>query len=75
MALSISFTGTIVGMLAVADAVKTEAHLAVHELKKIGLQVVLLTGDNQKTAKAIARKVSPPSLSWLSRQGLRPFQS
>lgn len=49
--------GSIVGMLAVADAVKTEAHLAVHELKKVGLQVVLLTGDNQKTAKAIARKV------------------
>ena len=45
------------GMLAVADAVKTEAHLAVHQLKKEGLQVVLLTGDNQKTAKAIARKV------------------
>ncbi|GFS04776.1 copper-transporting ATPase 1 [Elysia marginata] len=52
-----SVDGTIVGMLAVADAVKTEAHLAVHELKKVGLQVVLLTGDNQKTAKAIARKV------------------
>ncbi|RUS73007.1 hypothetical protein EGW08_019229, partial [Elysia chlorotica] len=52
-----SVDGAIVGMLAVADAVKTEAHLAVHQLKKIGLQVVLLTGDNQKTAKAIARKV------------------
>lgn len=56
-AVLVSIDGVIVGMMAVADTVKPEAHLAVHELKKMGLQVILLTGDNRKTAKAIAKQV------------------
>lgn len=50
--------GVVTAMLAVADTVKSEAHLAVHCLKELGLQVILLTGDNQKTAKAIAKQVT-----------------
>ena len=46
-----------VGVLAVADAVKPEARQAVEELASLGLDVVMLTGDNLRTAEAIAREV------------------
>ena len=44
------------GMIAVADALKPDSTEAIREMRSLGVQVVLLTGDNQKTAKAIAAK-------------------
>lgn len=53
----IAVDGQLEGILGIADAVKPNSNAAVRALRKLGLEVVMLTGDNQKTAEAIARQV------------------
>ena len=45
--------GTVLGLIAVADVPKPDSGKAVKELKNMGLRVVMLTGDNERTAKAV----------------------
>jgi len=47
----------IIGLIAVADAVKDDSVFAINELNREGYKTVMITGDNERTAKAIARQV------------------
>lgn len=49
--------GRMLGMIAVADVVKQDSAQAIDELRNMGIQVVMLTGDNRRTARAIGRQV------------------
>ena len=49
--------GAYIGMIAVADTVKEDSAEAIAALKKLGIHTVMLTGDNERTARAIAEKV------------------
>lgn len=53
----IAVDGEIEGLIAIADALKPSAKAAVEAFKKLGLEVVMLTGDNRRTAEAIAQEV------------------
>lgn len=49
--------GILIGIIGVADTVKPSSAAAVNELKHMGIEVVMLTGDNARTAKAIQQQV------------------
>jgi Cu+-exporting ATPase len=56
-AMIVSVDGKASGIIAVADTVKPSAKATVDALKRMGVQVVMLTGDNARTAAAIAQKI------------------
>lgn len=45
--------GQLIGILAIADTIKRSSQSAINEFKNMGIQVIMLTGDNAKTAKAV----------------------
>lgn len=49
--------GRLLGMIGTADAIRKDSARAVAELKKMGMKTVLLTGDNEKTAKAVGNHI------------------
>ncbi len=49
--------GALLGMIAVADVAKPDSAQAVRELKGMGIHVIMLTGDNRRTAEAVRRQV------------------
>ena len=49
-------SGTLCGIIAVADTLKEDSPGAIKELRNMGIHVVMLTGDNERTAKAIGKK-------------------
>lgn len=53
--LLLAVSGRLVGMLAVADAIRPETAGVVKELRQLGLRVIMLSGDNRRTAEAIAK--------------------
>ncbi len=54
--LFLAVNGTLCGYLAIADSLKKDAPLVVERLRKRGIEVVMLTGDNRQTAEALARE-------------------
>ncbi|MCK5310089.1 MAG: heavy metal translocating P-type ATPase, partial [Thermoplasmata archaeon] len=56
-AILVASNGVIIGIIAIADEVKENSAKAIASLKKMGLEIAMITGDNPRTAKAIAAKV------------------
>ena len=56
-AMLISIDNKLSGIIAVADQIKETSQKAIEQLKSMGLEVYMITGDNERTAKAIAKEV------------------
>lgn len=56
-AVIVASNGTVIGTIAVADTLKDTSATAVKKLKEKGIEVVMITGDNERTAKAMGRKL------------------
>jgi Cu+-exporting ATPase len=49
--------GEVIGLIAVADTLKEDSALAIREIQKMGYKTIMLTGDNKRTAEAIAKQL------------------
>jgi P-type Cu+ transporter len=54
----IAIDGMAVGFVSITDAIKTTSKAAIQELMKQGVEVIMLTGDNENTAKAVADELN-----------------
>lgn len=54
----VAVDGQVIGFIAVADPIKATAPKAIEELHRLGIKVVMLTGDNEFTARAVAKKLN-----------------
>jgi Cu+-exporting ATPase len=53
----VAFNEKIVGIIGIADTLKKHSVKAIEELKRMGLEIIMITGDNERTANAIAKKL------------------
>ncbi len=56
-AMLVALDGQLAGVIAVADTLKEDSVAAIQELRQMGLETAMITGDNRRTAQAIARRV------------------
>jgi len=56
-AMLVAFDDTLQGIIAVADQIKTDSRRAIEQFRSFGLDPVMITGDNERTAKAVAGEV------------------
>lgn len=53
----VSYDTSIIGLIAIADEIKEDAKETISQLKEMGIEPVMITGDNEKTAKSVANSV------------------
>lgn len=53
----VAYDGILVGILGVSDPLKREAAIVIEGLRKMGAEPVMITGDNWRTARAVAKEV------------------
>ena len=54
----VAFDNKAAGLIAVADPIKKDSKTAIQQLQGMGLEIVMISGDNRRTAEAIARKIN-----------------
>lgn len=55
----VAINGVLAGTLAISDPLKQEAAVVIKGLNSMGIQCIMVTGDNQRTANAVAKEVFP----------------